>query len=455
MRPDRQTDESATATTPAAGRAAYVETYGCQMNVADSELVTAILADAGYRIVEAPQQADVVLINTCAVRANAEQRVVGRASQLSGLREANPELTLGILGCAARSLVDDLAERAPFVDLVVGPDSYQHLPELLAQTRDELRLDVRLDRTENYQGIDPRRDPGANAWITIIRGCDRFCSYCIVPFVRGRERSLDSAEILRQVHEVAEAGYHEITLLGQTVNSYRHEGVDFAGLLSAVAAVHGIERVRFMSPHPGNFDARTIERMAAVPEICPSLHLPLQSGSDLQLDRMRRGYTATEYRDLVHRLRDAVPGLALATDIIVGFCGESPDDFARTVALMEEIRFHAAFMFRYSERHNTHAARQLTDDVPSEVKAERLEQVIELQERISLETNREQVGNTVEVLVEGKSRRPSDTGASTWYGRSPQGKVVVFPQRAEANHFVHAQVREATAHTLHADLVSP
>jgi len=462
--PLQQTDECVAAPTPhspgkgqpsssAAHRSVYLETYGCQMNVADTELVASILAGVGFRLVEAPEQADIILINTCAVRANAEQRVLGRASQLSGLRARNPELTLGILGCMAQHLTDHLSERAPFVDLVVGPDSYQHLPDLLAQTSSELLLDVRLNRTENYVGIDPRRRAGTNAWVTIIRGCDRFCSFCIVPFVRGRERSLDSGEILRQVHDVATAGFREITLLGQTVNSYDDGEVDFADLLRAVAAVDGIERVRFMSPHPADFDDRTIEVMAAVPQICPSLHLPLQSGSEAQLARMRRGYTAAEYRDLVSRLRRSITGLALTTDIIVGFCGESTDDFARTVALMEEVRFDAAFMFRYSERSHTYAARGMEDDVPSETKAERLEQVIGLQERISLEVNREQVGHTVEVLVEGKSKRPSSTGASTWYGRSRHGKIVVFPQPATANHFTRAQVHDATAHTLYGELV--
>ena len=264
----------------ATGRSAYIETYGCQMNVADTELIAAILGDAGYRICERPDQADVILINTCAVREHAEERVIGRASQLSGLRAQRPGLTLGILGCMAQHLSRSLPRRAPFVDLVVGPDSYQRLPEILAQTSEETLLDVRLSRSENYAGLDPTRNSGTNAWVTIIRGCDKFCTFCIVPYVRGRERSLEAAEVLRQVRRIAAEGFRQVTLLGQTVNSYRDDtGVDFASLLRSVSAVDGIDRVRFTSPYPVDFDDRTIEAMATVPEICP---FPAPSGAERQ-----------------------------------------------------------------------------------------------------------------------------------------------------------------------------
>ena len=350
-------------------RSVYVETYGCQMNVADSELVASILNDAGFSITEQAEGADVILLNTCAVRRHAEERVIGRISQLNGLRSQRPHLTLGMLGCMAQHLSDTLSERAPFVDLVMGPDSYRRLPDLLAQSSDDALLDVRLDRSENYVGISPVRREGTNAWVTIIRGCDKFCTFCIVPFVRGRERSIDADEIVRQVEGVAAEGFREVTLLGQTVNSYRGEECDFADLLRKVAAVDGIERLRFTSPYPVDFSDRVIAAMAEVEQVCPYLHLPVQSGSDAQLSTMRRGYTVGEFRTLVSKLRAAIPDLALSTDIITGFCGESEEDFQQTVDLMEEIRFDSAFMFKYSDREGTYAHKKMPDDVPESVKA--------------------------------------------------------------------------------------
>ena len=440
---------------PEGRRSVYLETYGCQMNVADSELVATILAGAGYRLVDGPEEADVILINTCAVRENAEERVIGRAGQLHGLRARRPGLTLGILGCMAQHLAESLPERAPWVDLIAGPDAYARLPDLLAQSADEALLDTRLSRTENYVGIDPTPDRGAtNAWVTIIRGCDKFCTFCVVPYVRGRERSLDAAEVLRRVRRLAAEGFREVTLLGQTVNSYNDGSTTFGRLLRQVAAVDGIERVRFTSPYPADFDDDAIEAMIRTPQVCPSLHLPVQSGSDDQLKAMNRGYTVGEYRRLVRRLREAIPDLALTTDIIVGFCGETDEDYGRTRDLMEEIRFDSAFMFRYSERSGTQAARRQPDDVPGEVKADRLQGIIQLQEGISREINDAMIGRQVEVLVEGRSRRKGKDGRPTWFGRSPQGKVTVFPQPAAANRLVRASVEGATSHTLHGRLLA-
>ncbi len=433
----------------ASGRKVYVETYGCQMNIADTEVVAAILKRAGYRCVESPEEADVILINTCAVRENAEERVIGRASQLSGLRAHNPNLTIGILGCMAQHLAASLPKRAPFVDLVMGPDSYQRLPDILAQTSSEALLDVRLSRVENYVGIDAARKSGTNAWVTIIRGCDKFCTFCIVPYVRGRERSLDPDEVLRQVTQLASEGFREVTLLGQTVNSYHFEQTDFADLLRAVAAVDGIERVRFTSPFPKDFTERAIAAMAELPEVCPALHLPVQSGSDSQLESMRRGYSISEYRDLVARLRAAIPDLSLSSDIIVGFCGESEEDFRQTVRLMEEMRFDSAFMFKYSERSGTAAHRKLPDDVPEELKLKRLQEIIALQEQISFEVNQRWVGKSVRVLVQGNSKRKTAEGVRNRFGRSAHGKVVVFPEEAEANSLRSVLVDRATSHTLY------
>lgn len=440
----------------AAHRSVYVETYGCQMNVADSETVTSILSDAGFHMVYAPDEADVILINTCAVRENAEERVIGRASQLNGLRRQRPHLTLGILGCMAQHLADSLPTRAPWVDLVAGPDSYSRLPDLLAQTADETLLDTRLSRHENYIGVTPsRKADNTNGWVTIIRGCDKFCTFCIVPYVRGRERSLPADEILRQVEQVAESGIREVTLLGQTVNSYNDGTTGFADLLRRVGAVDGIERVRFTSPYPVDFTDDVIAAMADTPEVCPYLHLPVQSGSEQQLLAMRRGYTAAQYRKLVVDLRQAVPDLALSTDIITGFCGETDDDFQMTLDLMAEIRFDSAFMFQYSERSGTHAARAMPDDVPASLKNERLQQVIALQEQISGQINGTWVGRTANVLVEGRSKRPAKDGSITHFGRSRQNKIVIFPEPVPANRIVDVAIDRATSHTLFGSVIAP
>ncbi len=429
-------------------RSVYVETYGCQMNVADSELVARILNEAGFTITDSAERADVILLNTCAVREHAEERVIGRVSQLNGLRAQRPNLTLGILGCMAQHLSETLSARAPFVDLVMGPDSYRRLPDLLAQSSDEALLDVRLDRSENYIGIAPVRREGTNAWVTIIRGCDKFCTFCIVPFVRGRERSIAVDEIVQQVTAVAAEGFREVTLLGQTVNSYRDSDSDFADLLRRVAAVEGIERLRFTSPYPVDFSDRVIEAMAELDQVCPYIHLPVQSGSDAQLSAMRRGYTVGQFRTLVAKLRAAIPNLALSTDIITGFCGETEGDFQRTIGLMEELRFDSAFMFKYSEREGTYAHKKMPDDVPEEVKGGRLQQIIALQERISGEKNGACVGQRYSVLVEGPSRRPSPDGTPRYYGRTPQNKTVVFEQPAQSNSVVEVEVESHTSHTL-------
>ncbi len=437
-------------------RSVFVETYGCQMNVADSETVTSILGSAGFALVSTPEEADIILINTCAVRENAEERVIGRASQLNGLRRNRPNLTLGILGCMAQHLATTLPTRAPWVDLVVGPDAYSRLPELLAQTADETLLDTRLSRSENYIGIDPkRRSNSTNAWVTIIRGCDKFCTFCIVPYVRGRERSLPAEEIMRQVRGLAAEGFREVTLLGQTVNSYNDGHTDFAQLLRDVARVDGIHRVRFTSPYPVDFTDRVIEAMATTPQVCPSLHLPVQSGSEAQLASMQRGYTAAQYRDLVKRLRAAMPDIALTTDIITGFCSETEEDFQQTVDLMQEIRFDSAYMFKYSERSGTQAARAMVDDVPEAVKKERLQRIIEMQEGISREINAAMVGCNVEVLVEGESRRRADDGTATYYGRSPQSKTTIFAQPVPAHRIIRVAVERTTSHTLFGSVIPP
>ncbi|MEO1270251.1 MAG: tRNA (N6-isopentenyl adenosine(37)-C2)-methylthiotransferase MiaB, partial [Myxococcota bacterium] len=327
-------------------RRVYIETYGCQMNVADSELMAGILTHQGYDAAVRPEEADVILINTCAVRERAEERVLGRAATLNGIKKERPDLLLGICGCMAEHLRETLQERAPYVDLIIGPDAYRRLPSLIEQavraSGDEPAIDVRLDKAETYEGLTPLRREGVNGWITIQRGCDKFCTFCIVPFTRGRERGVAPREILRQARQLVEQGARAVTLLGQTVNSYRYEEVDFADLLKAVAQVEGLERIRFTSPYPVDFTPKLIETMASEPKVCPYIHLPVQSGSDAILSTMRRGHTIGQYRQLVADLRAAIPNLALSTDIIVGFPGESDEDYQKTVELIEEVRYDFA-----------------------------------------------------------------------------------------------------------------
>jgi len=434
------------------GRSVYIETYGCQMNLADSELVARILHEAGYALTDRPEDADVILLNTCAVRAHAEDRALGRAAQLGGLRAQRPWLTIGILGCVAQRLGAALPGRTPSVDLVVGPDGYRRLPALLARPREQGLVDVRRDRREAYADLVPLRRTRTNAWVTVSRGCDRFCAFCIVPFVRGRQRCVPPDEVLRQVEEAAARGYREITLLGQTVSSYVFGDTAFAGLLRRVARVPGVARVRFVSPYPADFTPELVEVMASEPAVCAALHLPVQSGSDAQLALMGRGYDVAQYRRLVQQLRQAMPGIVLTTDVMAGFCGETAADFAATLDLLETVRFDAAFMFRYSPRPGTRACTRLRDDVPEEVKIARLERIIATQERISAEINQGHVGAEFEVLVEGPSRRGVGS-EQRYFGRTEGGKVVVFQDAAPANSLVRVRINGATSHTLFGELV--
>lgn len=421
----------------------FVETYGCQMNVSDSEVMLGVLKSAGYGAASRVEDADVVLLNTCAIREHAEDRVLGRLTQLSQLKIKNPDVLLGVCGCMAKHLSEQLLDRVPYVDLVLGPDSYRDLPRMVREARGEPALDVKLGRTETYVGLDPARKDGVNAWITVMRGCDKFCTFCIVPYVRGRERSVAADEVVRQAEIAAAEGFQEVTLLGQTVNSYHDGDTDFAGLLSRVARVDGIRRIRFTSPHPSDFSARLIQTMAAEDKVCPFIHLPVQSGSDAVLDAMQRSYTSGEFLALVEDLRAAMPGLALSTDVIVGFPGETEADFERTLDLVRAVRFDSAFMFKYSEREGTVAAREIPDTLTEAEKGARLERLIEVQNGVSLERNREYVGRDVEVLVEGPARRPGQLS-----GKTDTFKTVVFEGEAEANAFARVRVEDCTQKTL-------
>jgi len=399
---------------PTAQRLAYVETYGCQMNVADSDMVLGLLHRDGYARTDDVASADLILINTCAVREKAEERVFQRASMLAEHRQ-RPGVVLGITGCMAEHLKEKIRERAPYVDLVIGPDGYRRLTDHVRDVRQARSAgdpraavqDTALDRHETYEGLDPARamSGGITGHITIQRGCDKFCTFCVVPYTRGRERGTPPREVLRQARVLAASGYKEVQLLGQTVNSYRHEDVGFADLLRAVATIDGLERIRFTSPYPLDFSDDVIRAMADTPKICKHVHLPLQTASDSVLARMRRGYDYAQYRRLVRDLRAAMPDVAITTDILVGFCGETEDEFAPILDALDELRFDGAFMFVYSEREGTTAARKLRDDVPDDVKHRRLAAVIERQKRITTEVYQAQIGCRARVLVEGPSKR--------------------------------------------------
>lgn len=429
-------------------RKVYIETYGCQMNVADTELMYGVLRDGDYEIAENIDDADVVLLNTCAVREKAEERVYGRAAQLLRHKYERPELVLGITGCMAEHLQDKIVERAPYIDLVVGPDAYRRLPGLLSNAGEvDPIVDVRLDRNETYEGLAASRREGVSGWVTIQRGCNKFCTFCIVPYVRGRERGTSPREVLRQVRDLAAMGYKEVSLLGQTVNSYAYEGVDFADLLRSVAAVDGIERIRYTSPYPVDFSQKLIDTLAELDKVKNFLHLPLQSGSNKVLDHMKRGYTLEEYRDILVRLRAAMPDLAVSTDIIVGFPDETDEEFQMTLDAMREFQFDSAFMFAYSEREGTVAAKKIEDSIPESLKSERLSQLIALQNEIGMQKYAARIGATETVLVDSPAKR----GPDHWIGRTDHFKNVVLPayDGIAPGQIVQVKVERATLNTLY------
>ncbi len=434
------------------GSLVYIESYGCQMNLADSELIAGCLGTHGYALIDRPEEADVLLVNTCAVRERAEERVIGRLADLASLKARRPGVRLGVCGCVAQHLKSELLARIPALDFVVGPDSYRSLPHLLANGRQEsgpsAAVRVQLDRTEIYSGITPRRSEGVRAWVTIMRGCDRFCTFCIVPFVRGRERSRPAAEVLAEVRALARRGFKEVVFLGQTVTSYRDGQLDFAGLLEQAAEIEGIRRIRFTSPHPCDITSDLIRSMARNPKVAPQIHLPLQSGSDAILERMNRSYTVSQYLRTVDALRRSIADLAITTDVIVGFPGETENDFRATLAVMKEVEFDGAFMFRYSPRKGTKAF-AWKETVTEEEKRARLSEVITLQEAISLRQNRKWVGREVEILVEGPARRQPHWSS----GKTAQFKAAVVPARAALGELVRATVVRATAHSLIAEPV--
>ncbi|HEX8725624.1 MAG TPA: tRNA (N6-isopentenyl adenosine(37)-C2)-methylthiotransferase MiaB [Gemmatimonadaceae bacterium] len=405
----------------------YIETYGCQMNVSDSELMLGSLTAGGYAVAPDPQSADVILVNTCAIRDHAEQRVIGRLGELK--RDMKPGSVLGVTGCMAQRLGPRLLDSARHVSFVIGPDGYRALPALVdGARRGERAVATSFDLEEHYEDFTPRRFDKVKAWVPVQRGCDYRCTYCIVPTTRGAERSRRLADVAREAEAVAAEGMTEVVLLGQTVNSYNDGTHDFADLLRSVGAVPGIRRVRFTSPHPNDFSDRVIGAMADVPAVCEHVHLPMQSGSSRVLRRMLRRYTREEFFDCVARLRAAVPGLSLTTDVIVGFPGETDADFEDTLSAVREIGFADAFTFKFSPREGTPATRMpISETVPDDVASERLARLVETVRRGSREQNLALLGRRVEVLVEREARR----GGDLWQARTRDFKTVLVPGDAQ------------------------
>jgi tRNA-2-methylthio-N6-dimethylallyladenosine synthase len=429
----------------------YIETYGCQMNLADSEIVLGIMKKHGYSLTDDISKADVILVNTCSVREHAEQRVIGRLSSFLRYKKRKPDLVIGVLGCMAERLKKRLIEEENLADIVVGPDEYRKLPQLVSDAfAGHKGIAVKLSKVETYDDITPLRTEGISAWITVMRGCDKFCTFCVVPFTRGRERSRPLDSIVKEVEVLSSQGYREVTLLGQNVNSYRDGNYDFADLLSAVARVDRNMRIRFTTSHPKDMSDKLIQTIAEHPNICNYIHLPVQSGSDRILELMNRTYDRKHYLELVRKIRETIPGVSLSTDIIAGFPTETEEDHKMTLSLLEEVRFDGAFMFKYSPREGTKAY-AMGDDVPDEVKVRRLTEIIELQQKISYEINQELIGKEVEVLVEGESKRSSEQ----WMGRTDTNKVVIFPKHEgiKPGDYVIVRINKANSATLFGDIV--
>ena len=448
-----------------ARKRAYVETYGCQMNISDGELMEGILEQAGFEIATAPEGADVILVNTCAIRDHAEQRVLGRVGQLKALKDEQPDLLIGVTGCMAQRMGETLLERAPYVDLVMGPDAYRSLPERIAalekgeapvrapvsgRKRGPQLTVLDLDMGENYEGLEQRRTSDIAAWVPIQRGCDHRCTYCIVPYVRGDEKNRKPTEVLSEIATIAGSGVTEVTLLGQTVNSYRYDDWDFPDLLKAVARVPGIRRVRYTSPHPNDFNEKLVEVMATESAVCEQLHLPVQAGNDRTLKRMLRRYTVDTFLEKIEMVRAAIPDIALSTDVIVAFPGETEEEFEDTLALMRQVRFDDAFTYRYSPREGTPATRMPAEwFIPDDEGQHRLERLIEVARGIQSEINASEVGRVEELLIEKPGRDPGFV-----LGRTRRGKAVVVPGGTELiGSYRHAELVRTTGATFVGELV--
>jgi tRNA-2-methylthio-N6-dimethylallyladenosine synthase len=430
----------------------YIETYGCQMNVADSEVVVSILSEKGFKLSEDINDADLILINTCSIRENAEQRIWSRLRTIKHLKKKNRELIVGLIGCMAERLKENLLETEQLVDIVAGPDAYRQLPSLIDEAESGHKaVNVLLSREETYADIAPVRmdKNGVSSFVSIMRGCNNMCAYCVVPYVRGAERSRDSVSIIHEVKELFKNGYREVTLLGQNVDSYSWKSADkstgFAELLEMTAMVSPLLRVRFSTSHPKDISDNLLETISRHNNICRHIHLPSQSGSSRILKLMNREYSREWYMDRIRAIRSIIPDCAMSTDMITGFCTETEEDHQDSLSLMEWAGFDFAYMFKYSERPGTRAARKLKDDVPEEIKNRRLNEIISLQNRLSAHSKRNDVGKTFEVLVEGPSKRSADHLS----GRTSQNKVVVFPKgNIKAGDYVNVQIEKSTSATL-------
>ena len=448
----------------------YIESYGCQMNFSDSEIVASILAKEGYEATTVADEADLVLLNTCSIRDKAEQTVLNRIDGLKHLKRGKPDMKVGVLGCMAERMREDLLEKKKLVDLVVGPDAYRTLPSLLDEVEGgQKAVNVLLSREETYAEIEPVRlgGNGITAFVTIMRGCDNMCAFCVVPFTRGRERSRDPYTIVEECRDLAEKGYKEVTLLGQNVDSYRWNVdsrgevkdatlpvTDFADLLAMVAEVRPTLRVRYSTSHPKDMTDKVLTVMAKYPNICDYIHLPVQSGSSEVLKRMNRGYDRAWYLERIAAIRRILPEAAISTDMISGFCGETEAEHQETLSLMQEVRYDMAYMFKYSERPKTLAARKYPDDVPEEVKGRRLQEVIDLQMQHAAARNQSHVGKVQEVLLEGVSKRSEDF----LYGRNSQYAVVIVPREFQGQElipgsFVMARILSGTSGSLQGEVV--
>jgi len=433
----------------------YIETYGCQMNEYDSELVKTILKDDKFVITNSEDDAEIILLNTCSVRENANRKVYNRISQIKQSQNGR-EIKIGILGCMATNFRKQLLENPKLpIDFIAGPDSYKRLPNLIsriqADSNGKKSFDLTLSEFETYSDVYPKRESGVNAWIAVMRGCDNFCTFCVVPYTRGRERSREPENVVEEVRQLASEGFRQVTLLGQNVNSYLSGDKDFAYLLQKVSEVQGIERIRFTSPHPKDFPTSLLYVIAENPKVCKQIHLPLQAGNNRVLEMMNRTYTRSEYMELVDEIRRLIPGIVLTTDIIVGFPGETDAEFQETVEVMEEVGYDSAFIFKYSERPQTIAERKFPDNIPEEVKTERIVQLNDLQREISYKKNVAHIGEVHELLIERESTKKSE---QDYQGRNDGNKIVIFPKgEYSKGQFVNARITDATPHVLRGSVV--
>ncbi|MCC5908526.1 MAG: tRNA (N6-isopentenyl adenosine(37)-C2)-methylthiotransferase MiaB [Balneolaceae bacterium] len=426
----------------------YIETYGCQMNFADSEIVNSILIDEGMTPVHEAGEADVIFVNTCSIRENAETRVWNRLKEFRSLKNGKKNLTVGVLGCMAERVREQIIDQEQLVDIVVGPDAYRDIPNLLAEVDDGRKaVNVLLSLEETYADISPVRTSGngVTAFVSIMRGCDNMCSFCVVPFTRGRERSRPLESILREIRQLSDQGYKEVTLLGQNVNSYKYRDIDFTRLMDEASKTDPEMRFRFSSPHPKDFPEPLLHLIADRPNLCNYIHIPAQSGSSSMLERMRRPYTREQYLELIENMKSIIPGVALSTDIIAGFCDETEEEHQDTMTLMEIVEYDLAYMFAYSERERTLAHRKYDDNVPDDVKKRRLTEIIQQQMAIQEKNNKKEIGTRHLVLAEGESKR-SDQQLS---GRTDTNKMVVFDRREyQKGDYIEVEITGCTSATL-------